>query len=263
MIPVVNEKFRYIFFYNPKSACSTYRQLYLELHCDELAGKTKQRDHNLHNVDRLWPKKLWRSYKDYYKYSIVRNPYSRIVSAFLDKCFEYKYQESVRYRHKKFIKSIHRPIFHFLNKEINFQSGYSFVDTLKYLEATNNKQRDYHFREQFSVNNPIDNYYRIEDTSEKLIDIYHEIFQRYPIMEEKAVHLIKKLSPIKMNLSVNPCGDRKFEGCLAYKNFSELEEIKRDNYSFDYSLFYDEQIKELIKKIYLQEIEYFGYSFPY
>lgn len=93
MIPVVSNKYRYIFFYNPKSACSVARKLFLDLHRDELsaeqtAGLNALREANQdewHTVNTLFPYVDGTDYSDYFKFTLVRHPATRIVSAYLNR----------------------------------------------------------------------------------------------------------------------------------------------------------------------------------
>ena len=103
MIPLVNDNYRYILFYNPKSACSTFRKLYVLLHRQELDN-----DESLthHNCRLYWPMRDDVDYQSYFKFEIVRNPYSRVVSAYIDKCCEIKFGQE-RFKRNNYLKSIH------------------------------------------------------------------------------------------------------------------------------------------------------------
>lgn len=94
MIPIVNDKYQYIFFYNPKSACSVARKLFLDLHRDELTDEhhtliaalnaTGNND-DWSIVHKLFPFDIKRDYSNYYKVTLVRHPLTRFVSAYLNR----------------------------------------------------------------------------------------------------------------------------------------------------------------------------------
>ncbi len=93
MIPVVSDKYKYVFFYNPKSACSVARKLFLDLHRDELDStqltllddlKEKNQD-QWHSLNQLFPYVEGRNYDDYFKFTLVRHPAMRAVSAYLNR----------------------------------------------------------------------------------------------------------------------------------------------------------------------------------
>ena len=93
MVPLVSNKYRYIFFYNPKSACSVARKLFLDLHRDELndqqrAVLSELRDANQdewHAINKLFPVEKDKDYESYYKFTLVRHPLTRFVSAYLNR----------------------------------------------------------------------------------------------------------------------------------------------------------------------------------
>ena len=93
MIPVVSDKYRYIFFYNPKSACSVARKLFLELHRNELSDQQAQslamlranHQDEWHALDELFPLDKDRDYQDYFKFTLVRHPAMRVISAYLNR----------------------------------------------------------------------------------------------------------------------------------------------------------------------------------
>ena len=93
MIPIVSEKYKYIFFYNPKSACSVARQLFLKLHRDELTTpqiaeldklKAAHQD-EWHELSRLYCLDNETDYADFFKFTLVRHPATRLVSAYLNR----------------------------------------------------------------------------------------------------------------------------------------------------------------------------------
>jgi len=101
MVPLVSDRYKYILFYNPKSACSVARQLFLRLHKDELSDIQRAELDSLkeanqdewHNVNTMFPLRInnkagveeFEKYSDYYKFTLVRHPITRFISAYLNR----------------------------------------------------------------------------------------------------------------------------------------------------------------------------------
>ena len=93
MVPLVSNKYRYIFFYNPKSACSVARKLFLDLHRDELSEQQQSHLTELNNanqdewhaINQLFPIERDKDYSTYTKFTLVRHPLTRFVSAYLNR----------------------------------------------------------------------------------------------------------------------------------------------------------------------------------
>ena len=72
-------KYNYIIGWNPKSGCSSFRDLFLHLHKDEVSKISNGR--HLINLDFPLPRNI----DNIPIYILVRNPYERIVSCFKNK----------------------------------------------------------------------------------------------------------------------------------------------------------------------------------
>jgi len=264
VIPVVNTRHKYIFYYNPKSACSTYRRFYLTLHKNELKDKTLEVEVNHHNVVKIWPFDSTKRYKNFFRYSIVRNPYSRVVSAFLDKCCELHHPPQLRFKREPFLKSIHQPIFDFLGRAPEFQMGYTFEEFLSYLEENiDNELLDLHFRPQYKPQVHLDAFYKIEEDTSQLTQIYEQILRDRPWLLKKARRLIEKHGKKMLNPSKSKKGEPlPAEFSLEGRYFDELTELN-EKYELTYAHFYSPETRKRVESIYRPEIEYYGYSFPY
>ena len=84
VIPLVNQKYKYILLYSAKAGCTSLRSLYLSLHKGELNETQLAKLDWYHNLNEVQPFDSRIDYSDYYVYCVTRNPYSRVVSAFLD-----------------------------------------------------------------------------------------------------------------------------------------------------------------------------------
>lgn len=93
MTPLVSQKYNYALFYNPKSACSVARRLFVALHSDELPQATQDHLQSLrdamqddwHEADRLFAAPPEFDFGSAFSATIVRHPYTRFVSAYLNR----------------------------------------------------------------------------------------------------------------------------------------------------------------------------------
>ncbi len=265
MIPLVSDKYRYIYFFNPKSACSTYRHLFLDLHRDELPADQRE-SASIHDARVLFAPRSGIDFRNYFRFTIVRNPFARIVSSYLDKCFEINAPPAERYRvpehHQRLI---FQPIFSFLQRTPDFDRGFSFQEFLQYLQFAADKQLkpDIHFRAQIPVGTRIDGYYRIEDPIEELMAIFHHVFSSdyYRLNLESR---IRHHSGRKVNASLGEGSDKTYrEKDLAGAPFDVLNRLRDEGFRFHYSSFYDESSRQLVASIFERELAYYEYSFPY
>jgi len=132
MIPIVNDKYRYILLYSAKVACTSLRKLYLELHMDELSDEQRNHLRAYHNVNEVQRYDLDKDYSGYTTFAITRNPYARIISAFLDQ-FVYAQNSGVR---------------KMLSESPPDKMPNNFLEFLQYLANVPDKDRDSHFRTQ-------------------------------------------------------------------------------------------------------------------
>lgn len=93
MIAVVNNQYKYVFLYSGKAGCTSLRQLYLALHKEEMTAAEVDSLDWYHNLNEVHPYDPQQDYSDYFTFIITRNPYTRIVSAFLD---QYVYSRSAQ-----------------------------------------------------------------------------------------------------------------------------------------------------------------------
>jgi len=132
MIPIVNDKYRYIVLYSAKVACTSLRKLYLELHSEELSDEQTlllRSYHNVNEVQRYDPEK---DYSAYTTFAISRNPYARIISAYLD---QFVYARNAR-------------VEQMLELAPPATMPNNFVEFLRYLRDVPDKIRDTHFQSQ-------------------------------------------------------------------------------------------------------------------
>ena len=75
-----SKKYDYMIKYHPKSGCTIFRHLFLELHKDEISPDVSHVTH--HVIEKLFP---YNNQRVPFKLHLVRNPYTRVVSMFTNK----------------------------------------------------------------------------------------------------------------------------------------------------------------------------------
>ena len=133
MIPIVNDKYKYILLYSAKAGCTSLRSLYLDVHGDELSETQLQKLDKYHNLNEVQLFDPAANYSNYFTYTITRNPYSRVVSAYLD---QYVFARNAGVR--KMLEDCPP-------KEGEPQD---FIAFLHYLKTVPDAQRDTHFQSQ-------------------------------------------------------------------------------------------------------------------
>ncbi len=135
MIAVVNDQYKYIFLYSGKAGCTSLRQLYLAVHKDEMSAAQLESLDWYHNLNEIHPYDPQQDYSDYFSFIITRNPYARIVSAFLD---QYVYSRSAAVQKMVSLDG----------RDVN-DSPNNFLEFLQVLANVPDALRDTHFQTQF------------------------------------------------------------------------------------------------------------------
>ncbi|MFT6407821.1 MAG: hypothetical protein ACJAQ6_001236 [Arenicella sp.] len=132
VIPLVNQKYKYILLYSAKAGCTSLRSLYLSVHHDEMSETQLASLDWYHNLNEVQPFDSSADYSDYYVYCVTRNPYSRVVSAFLDQ-YAYACNAGV-----EAMMDCCPPI----------AKPQNFIEFLEYLASVPDAKRDTHFQTQ-------------------------------------------------------------------------------------------------------------------
>lgn len=132
MIPIVNDKYRYILLYSAKVACTSLRKLYLELHMEELNDEQRNHLRDYHNINEVQRYDLDKDYSGYTTIAITRNPYARVISAFLD----------------QFVYARNSGLQKMMEQVPPEKMPDNFLEFLRYLALVPDKDRDSHFLTQ-------------------------------------------------------------------------------------------------------------------
>ena len=222
-----SQKYNYVIGWSAKSGCTYFRQLFLELHKDELDYIPPS---NWHNLEKDFP--IPKNIDSINKIIICRNPYKRVVSMFTNK---YCGPAPIAILQNKFK----------LDK-ITFRN---FVKKLAYFKIQNKLNCiDHHIKEQtFNFNKKHAYIIRLEEFDENIINIY------------KSLNLQPLIPNIKNFLNNDTCKN------ITKKNNETVyvydKEYDINNTLFpDYKYFYDIELLDLVYKIYENDFIIFNYK---
>ncbi|MCH2190182.1 MAG: sulfotransferase family protein [Gammaproteobacteria bacterium] len=261
MIPIVNHQYKYILLYSAKSGCSSLRRLYLSIHADEFSSQVKSQLDHYHNLNELFPYEINSNHSGYRSLLITRNPYDRIVSAFLDQYVYYRGE--------------HMNVM--LDKYCKGEEPKNFLEFLLFLRNVPDRERDGHFQSQnffAHANNVImpkrffgrfqnsnsspDTFYLsqfadIKNFSSAMSMHFNYVFKNHTEMLSKAKTCLANLK--KSNSS--------FYGHENYEDASELSVKELDNIVYapkSQDFLVKKEVVTLVNDIYAQDFRMFGYK---
>ena len=262
MIPIVNDKYKYILLYSAKVACTSLRNLYIDVHRDEFTAHHWEKIGGNLGVNLAHPYQPDKDYSKYYTCAITRNPYGRSVSAFLDQ-FVYAKHVGIRKTLADFPPKNGTPS--------------NFIEFLEYLRDVPDEARDSHFQSQSffalsqgnvvtSKNRPrrllgiqkksslkVDYFGDMSDLSHHMESVFNRVFEKDDVKLEFALQQLG--SAKKRNRSVY--GDKEY-GNAAQISVDELNEIVFAPKPQDF--YKNERARELVHEIYKSDFEAFGYA---
>lgn len=230
MAYVYSKKYDYLMFYNAKSGCTTWYNLFFNLHKDEI--KTEE----IKLSRKKFPKPKTKINLVKKKIMVVRNPFSRIVSLYTNRIIN-NYQYLRRTLHKsKILKKY---------QKISFRE---FVDLLYKLNSKNILNRlDIHLHKQTKYYFKDTNIIKLENFNKEIIKIYTKL--NFLDLIPKIKKILKDQNILNQTIKNE---DKKFVGDHKFK-------IGNKNFPI-WNYFYDEEIKKKIIEIYKDEFELFNYS---
>lgn len=228
-------KLNYIVCYSAKSGCSTVRKIFLDLHINELE---KMPSDGIHNLPQYFPLSPSCNKSSIPCIIVVRNPFSRVVSMFLD-----KYINNGTIMQKAINLGI----------EITNNSFTFFLYILLELKKANllNSLDDHIYEQTHSVKS-IDNMHivKLENFNEDFLNAYISIFPN------NYDNILTKLNILLLN---NPKYNRTNYNLNLKENVYHKEFLKKENIP-SYEYFYNNICKNLVLEIYNKDFEMFGYS---
>jgi len=262
MIPIANQQHKYILMYAAKAASTSSRLLYLGLHQDEFTPQERKRLKGYHNLNEVHCYDPTQDYSEFYKFIITRNPYSRVVSAFLDQ-YAYAQNAAIMKMFAEFPPAGKRPD--------------SFIEFLEYLKTVPDEERDSHFQTQACfVRQPqaatlktlfnrvlrrnrkpavaLDFFGDIGDFKSNMQTVYAHIFAENEAMRNKALAEIDQIK--KSNSSFYAEQDFDDAATLSLQAHDDLQFAPKpqDFYKSSYA-------RELVEEIYAEDFRQFGYAY--
>ena len=263
-----NDDDKYIIQTFRKAGCSTIRNLFYNLYGETANETERQRervlghppnrnlDYHYNDYFYIFRKDIFnKKYKDYYKISIVRNSYERVVSMYFNRFLNVHFPnngDNSKLKPETFDEflEIFLPKFWIpVNEDINADGSFIHMSS------------DQHYQSQAeSINKNIDKHINLDNLNDELFDVYENIIN----VSDETLVLIKKVLNDKKEMLL--------------RNISKnIIKLKFNNYNFkkdklNLNILYTgvpsnnqmitEQNALLIKKYFKDEIEYhnFGYS---
>jgi len=244
MINLINHKYKYVIQTFEKSGCSTLRNLFLKVHFDEFSESDKgiitslddtafhhnEYEHIDRSDDAL-------NLKNYYKFSVVRNSYERVVSMYFNRHIGIGVDNC---------PALGGPF-----------SGQG--DSFNYFLLNKiSSAPDVHFDNQDPSEN-INTYLYLNEINETLPNLYRDVIK----IESNKLTLIKKIvqekqeSPRKKKYKINhKLDDYNFKEDKLNLNIMENGVPQK-------SLMITEENAQIIKKKYKEEIDYHGFNYEH
>ena len=224
-----SKKYNYIINWFPKSGCTYFRRLFLELHKNELDNTPTNLWHSL-ELDFPIPEDI--DIDEIPKICLCRNPYNRVVSMF---CNKYCGGEKSVLPEKFTLDKV--TFREFVKKLCEFKESYKLNSI------------DIHISEQCSnYNKDSKNQHiiKLEEFDKSIIDIYNKLnlTDLIPILQEKKNKISKNAT--KKNDNTEYVYDKEFN----------IDDI----YFPDYRYFYDKELFEMVYELYYEDFKIFGYN---
>jgi hypothetical protein len=233
----------YSIFYNPKSACTSVRNLFFALHANEI--NTPNVDPLIRNAPAVFPPSQDRLPE--FKINIVRDPYQRLVSAFVDKVASLFYQPQLCTGHE-----IYRWRF---GQDTQTWGNLTFMDFLNYLSKNRNFS-DIHFQAQPVIGGDVE-LVRVEHLEEQLCDVYQ---RRRPELLD-AVNQFFATPESHANRSANSRLDQKADILNPHTApVRALGEMIKAGNGFSANLLISEATLPTLNALLVHEVEAHGYS---
>ncbi|GHA07067.1 hypothetical protein GCM10008090_15990 [Arenicella chitinivorans] len=261
MIPVVNDKYKYILLYSAKSGCTSLRMLYLDVHHDELSEAQRAQLDDYHNLHEVQPYVDGKDYSEYFTYTITRNPYLRIVSAYLDQ-YVYAKNSGMQRMLGEFPPASGLPdnFIEFLeylstvpeghrDEHVQSQSHFGFAGTIVTTKNRRYKwlgqKPDYAFGVQY--------YGDIGDFKKHTKRVFKRVFKRDKAkLAEALAHLENS---VKHNSSFYGEEDYADAALLSVAELGELVFAPKPQ-----DFYRNTRARELVQQIYAQDFKLFGYD---
>lgn len=222
-LTVISHKYKFIFFGVPKVASRSFLNYFVKKNGKILEVEWYEKRGVFFNLATQYP--------DYYKFSFVRNPWSRIVS-----CYKSKIEDAVIGKRAR-IHSFYK----------NLSPDMSFLEFCRWLQTAEGKDdvADRHWISQYCF---------LQNKDGKLIV---DFVGKYERLDEDWKYVCEKVG-----LPHQPLAQKGFISAEeSNKNPEEIEENSVTVRSNDYRRFFNEESHQIITERYKEDIKLFGYEF--
>lgn len=245
---IVSRDYRFVYSPIPKVASTSFISLVMALHnIDEQQVLQEVGPYRIHyhitkkfSLSQYPHQEALRIINDpnYFKFVIVRNPWIRLASAYLNKFVQ---AEELQF----FTQEVIDKVYQRQRRAPNYQQSITFRQFLNYLQVTEDRELDHHWLPQYLF----------------LGSIKFDFVGKVESLDEDFNYLGKRL---KINLSL-PNNKNKTE----YSKLNDLEnyadyypsQLKQAVILPQYQQMYTPELAEIVKFRYREDIETFGYKF--
>lgn len=233
---LVNDHYRFIYCPIAKVACTSFKLWMLEVAGDTPpAPFNEQVEVQRYSLRRLGHRAACRLLADdeYFRFAFVRNPWSRVVSAYLN-----KFQS---------VNVVSQPVLQKLRPKAGEDLGadVSFREFVEYLGASNPIHFDEHWRPQHLF---------VKDVSLDFLGRFEHLARDFAWVQER-LGIATPLPHNNVTSYAPPAVDQEGIADRTAKQMKKLGAFP------DYRRFYTPRLRDLVARIYAGDIKQFGYAF--
>jgi|GEM_PF-3349719 len=241
----VSDKYKFIFLHMPKTGGTSVRNA-----LQKIDIQAKKRECFLHSnamYSKAFLEKTGRKWEDYFKFSIVRDPYPRMVSF-------YEHMVRIRKRHEFVLNGYRTKREKLLRGEYqDIRQTVKFKD-LEYAIMWDGREVTKYNYDSFEdfIKNP---YYWMHRLNTRKIDFTVNYVDWLSIDGEIAVDFVMKLENIKDDWGIVLDAMK-----LPKKSRVEIGHDKKGSNIPDWKLYYNDELTEIVANRFRKDFEYFGYN---
>ena len=229
-----SKKYNYLIKYNPKSGCSFFRNLFLNIHKEELTEELANGHHG------VWKEFPYNNEQVSHSLHLVRNPYTRVVSMFTNKYIGRLNAQGKVFGNKLFDKiKLEKDDFYHFVLFLQKQKNENKINTI-----------DNHLCEQTLNYDISDSIVKLETVNEDLLDFYKKHYET--TLYEKVKYYLEH-EKRKMILRTPRNNIQNFVGNEEFKP-TQPNIFPKPEY------FYNQEIKDIVYNIYKDDFITFNYD---